>query len=663
LQVANRESRREGSFVGAGFGALLASLNFYFCHELFRIEYLDNFQSNEGILVTLAKFFASHPAAKWFPLWNIGLPVENTYDPVVPGLLAMLTSVTSLSPPLALHVLYGAFFCLIPVAWFWLIWRWGVSAPCAFAAGLLYSLLSPSLFTLHDLGYIVVSRRLIDVIFYGDIAHMVATGFLPLALLAIERAARTGRTPYFLGAVLLSALTCLSDQFGITALSLCVVALLASLDAAEVRKGAIRVALIGAATYLCVCRILTPTLLGIIATNSQQLSGDYRFSKLTFVGWGIVLAGVAAIRFGTARAAFAIRFTTLMAWIFTSTYAIYFTLHIPILPVTERYDLEVDLSVTMLAAICIWQLPIRFRRVLLAAALVAAVPQAMKVRRTDQFLLKAVDVSQTVEYKGSQWIAQNLPGVRTLVGGAATYWFDYWTDNPQLSGGHDGLAPNFMQRIAVFTIFRGDNSGDRDALYSIFWMKAFGVGAIYVAGEHSTDKFHPFVHPAKFEGALAKLWQDGDTAIYASANRSRSLAHVIPVSAVVVKRPVHGLDIGPVAPYVDALDDAALPEAPLQWESSDRARIDAVVAPGQVVSVQVNYDRGWTASCGGKPLRVRPDALGMIVIQPAMAGFCQIALEFTGGGQRKFLRGVSFTTILGLCLWGVLSLRRRITGG
>ena len=321
-----------------------------------------------------------------------------------------------------------------------------------------------------------------DLAYYGDIAHLIATGFLPLALFAIERAARTGRTGYCLGAIFLSAVTVLSNQFGITSLSLCALAVLTSLDKSEVRKAAIRVALIGAATYLCVCRILTPTLLALISKNAQLLGGDYRFTKLTLVGWAVMLAGGAVIRFGTARAPFAVRFAALLAWIFTGTLAIFYVLHIPILPVTQRYHLEADVSLSILIAVLIWQLPVRLRQVVLAIALMAAIPQTIWTRRLDRPLLKAADIEKTVEYQGSRWIGQNLPGVRTMVGGDATFWFDYFTENPQLSGGHDGLAPNFMQRIAVYAIYTGENAGDRDAQYSIFWMKAFGTSAIYVAG-------------------------------------------------------------------------------------------------------------------------------------------------------------------------------------
>lgn len=637
---------------------MLAAFNFCLCRELFRTEYLDNFQSNEGILVTLAKFFAHHPGARWYPLWNIGLPVENTYDPVVPVLLALFSSVTSISLPLALHILCGLFFCLLPVAWFWLIWKWGAPAECAFAAGLLYSLISPSLVPIRGLPGLLEYRRLLDVAFYGDIAHMVAVGFLPLALFAMERAARTARTRYFLAAILFSALTGMSDHFGITALALSTLVLAASLDTAEIPKAALRIGAIGAATYLCVCRILTPTLLRIISKNSQLLGKDYRFSKLTLAGWAIVLAGAAAIRFLTARRSFIVRFACLMAWTFCAIYAVYFGLNIPVLPVTERYDMEVDLAVSILAAIGAWQLPVRFRRALLVLALAAAVPQAIAIRRNGLTYLKPADLAHSAAFQGSRWIAANLPGVRIMAGGDPTSWFDYWTDNPQLSGGHDGLAPNFMQQVAVFTVYTDQNAGDRAAFYSIFWMKAFGVGAIYVPGPDCTDKIHPYTHPRKFDGVLPVLWKYGDAAIYDSTVRSRSLAHLIPASAVVAKRPMHGLDTAPAEAYVQALDNLSPSPPAIRWESPDRIEIEANFAPAQVLSVQATFDRGWKASSQGHRLTVRPDGLGMIVIEPRRPGPAEITLEFTGGPERNLLLCISLATILGLLLVGAVSLAR-----
>jgi hypothetical protein len=443
----------------------------------------------------------------------------------------------------------------------------------------------------------------------------------------------------------------LSDELGITALCLCTLVLVASLDPPEIRKGAVRAALIGACTYLCVCRIQTPVVFAIVSQNAQVLGADYRFSKLTFAGWAIVLAGAAAVRFAVRRAGFVTRFTALMAWTFSSIYAIYYTLAIPVLPLTHRYDLEMDLGLTALGAICIWQLPDRFRRAAVAVILLAAVPQAVRIRLHQRRLLLPANVEQTVEHRAAKWISQNLPDTRVLVGGDATYWFSYWTENPQMSGGHEGLAPNIVQQFVTYAVY------DQDAAIATFWMKAFGAGAIYVPGPLSPDKTHPFVRPAKFTGVLRELWREDDTAIYATGTRSASLAHVIPATAVATKRPVNGLDIGAAEAYIRALDDVSLPDASLRWMSPDNARIDAVTAAGQVVSVQVTYDRGWTARSAGKQLAVRRDALGMMVVEPLTAGPCRIDLEFTGGWQRQVLLALSVSMTLGLCLCWVLGLR------
>jgi hypothetical protein len=100
-----------------------------------------------------------------------------------------------------------------------------------------------------------------------------------------------------------------------------------------------------------------------------------------------------------------------------------------------------------------------------------------------------------------------------------------------------------MQRVAVFTIYTGMNAGDKDAEDSIFWLKAYGeIRRFTCPGRHSREHYHPIVHPRKFDGILPVLWHDEDDTIFGVPQRSRSLAHVIPREAVVVRQPIHGLD-------------------------------------------------------------------------------------------------------------------------
>jgi hypothetical protein len=646
----------------AGPAIVLAALNLYFCNGLFRTEFFDNLQSNEGALASLGRFFARHPGAHWFPLWNIGLPVENTYSPLVPAAVALVSACAGISAALALHIVAGLFFCLVPLTWFWAAWKWGVQPSCALAGGLLYSLVSPTslLFPVFstDLPVRGDSRRMMDVVYYGDIAHTVAMALVPLALVALERALRTGRPRAYLAAVALCGMTVLSNAFGLSTLVLGSIALLASLEPRDFRRAGGRLALAGAATYLCVCPLVTPRLLALTSRNSQMVGGDFRFSVLTPLGCAILLGGLAATRAAARRASFAVRFLLGFTWLFGGVPLLYYTLHITTLPQVLRYHVEIDMGICLLAAMTAGRLPPLPRRALAAAALVLAIPLAIHVRRFDRGLLKPIDILQTTEYRTSRWIDRNLPGARTMVSGDVEFWFNVFSDNPQLSAGHEPFAPNFMQRVAVYTIYTGTNAGARDAAYSIFWLKAFGAAAIHVPGPGSTEHYHPFAHPRKFEGVLPKLWQEGDDAIYEVPLRSRSLAHVIPASAVVSRQPVHGLDTAPAEAYVRALDDPALPEASLQWLSTDRARIAAELAAGQDISVQICYDPGWEARLGGREQKLRADGLGMIVIEPDRTGHLDFDLEFTGGLERRLCRAASLATIAGLLLWALSSARR-----
>jgi hypothetical protein len=150
------------------------------------------------------------------------------------------------------------------------------------------------------------------------------------------------------------------------------------------------------------------------------------------------------------------------------------------------------------------------------------------------------------------------------------------------------------------------------------------------------------------------LWREGDDSIYRVPLRSTSLAHVIPASAMVRRQPLHGVDIGPMRAYVAALDDTSLPGAALTWVNPERGRISTTVAPGQVVSLQINYDPGWHASVQGRPWRVRRDQIGLTIVEPDRPGKCDIDIEFNGGTEREICRMVSLAVLValaGMLVW------------
>jgi hypothetical protein len=127
-----------------------------------------------------------------------------------------------------------------------------------------------------------------------------------------------------------------------------------------------------------------------------------------------------------------------------------------------------------------------------------------------------------------------------------------------------------------------------------------------------------------------------------------------------MRQPIHGLDTADVARFVAALDDPALPPAELTWRSPGEAGISAVLHPGQVVSVQSTYDKGWIATANGRAAEVSRDGIGLSVIHADCDGPCTIDFIFDGGLERKICRGASWTVTAGILIASLFVLTRRI---
>ena len=229
-----------------------------------------------------------------------------------------------------------------------------------------------------------------------------------------------------------------------------------------------------------------------------------------------------------------------------------------------------------------------------------------------------------------------------MVSDEAGTWFNVFSDNPQLGSGHDPFSPNFMIQIATYGIYWIE-----EAEHTVPWLKAYGCHAITVPGPHSRMVYKPFRNPRKFEGVLPLLWHQEDDSIYGVPQRSTSLAHVIPESAVVERKPVNGLDTADVNRFVAALDDPALPLADLK-----ETRISSTVMPGQVVAVQITYDPGWVASSQGRAVPITRDGLGLMTLHPMCSGPCEIGLVFEGGLERMICRILSWLVMLGVVVLG-----------
>jgi hypothetical protein len=621
----------------------LFALNAMICWRLFRTEYLDNLGSNEGTFITFGKFVLDRwPHIGWFPQFNVGMPFENTYLPLTAFLVALGAFVSRYSPAHVFHFLSALAFSLAPVFWFLLARKVSGRIAPSFGATLLWSLYSLAFpirrFLEKDAEPLWGSRRLTNIVYFGETPHNLALCLLPLALLALAAYLDNVSRRKFALAVLASAAVMLTNAFGLVVLAISS----AMFVFARTKLRFIHLvstAAILLTAYLLICRFLPPSLIQLMRINSPTVDGDFRLTPQTRLLAAVFVAALVAIAALTRRLTDPmLRFAIVFSACFGGIAVIWYWKHLGFVPQPHRYDLEMELGFTLTIA---FALDAVFRRLPRSTAVVfvaLCVPAVGWLAVQDYWfgrhLIHPLKMNQSPPFEQAQWIDTHLPGQRVLIPEYGP-WFNLFSNNPQLSAGHEPTAPNWMQRVAIFIIYAGPGAGDPGGQAAVFWLKAFGCGALVTQGPASANPQSPVTNPKRFDALLPVLKRNPSYSIYRVPQQSTSLAHVIPAAAVVTRRPIHGMDLDPARAYVSALEDPSLPIASLTWKNPGQARISASITSGQVVSLQETYDPGWRAQVDGRPVNIHPDQLGMIVIEPNCTGDCSVDVEFTGGTERR----------------------------
>ncbi len=653
----------------ACYVGLLVALNCYFAGNLFLAEFTNNMRTNAGSFMAISRFIELHwPHLGWFPWWFNGEPFENSYTPMLHMVDAAFAWITGFSTPRAFNFVTGFFFVLGPVFLFYFAWRISGYLETSFLAALLYSLFSPAaMFPLFrgDVG-LWDPWRLRVLVYYGEGPHTTVLSALPLALLAVYLALTTRKHLWCAVTTLALAFVTLVNAFGAVDLLVGCCCLILALPKREMLRASMLTLAMGIAAYLLASPFLTPTLLRTIAQDSQYVGGVVKTGTILSTQL-LILPGLVFLYFAIRRVDdYLIRFSALFAYVFFEIVALYAIGNVSALPQPHRYSLEMELGLSLIAVFALRRVVIRWPAVAKAAGigfvLIAGYHQTVSYRRYAREIVKKIDVTQTIDYKVAHWFETNMPDQRAFVTAQAGTWLNVFADTPQMHTGHDPFNPNFwVEEAATYAILSDANAGSRGAENSILWLKAYGCHAIYVPGPMSRLDSKPFDHPRKFDGVLPVLWHEEDDTIYSVPERTKSLAHVVPESAIVKRQPIHGLDTEEVAQYVAALDDPALPGDVMTWPDPNRGHIDTTLHPGQVLSIQSTYDKGWIATANGKPARVTRDAIGLSVVHPDCDGACSIDFIFDGGFERKLCRVLSGLTFAAGLVGAVVAIRRRKT--
>lgn len=613
----------------------------------------------------MARLAASWWRPTWWPYWAGGEPLPYTYNPLIPALIAGLVHGLHWSPALALNRLTAAIYCLGPLTFYLLSWRLSARAGYSFAAALAWSLLSPAQLVMPDAALhwtaLWAPTRVQVAFVWDDLPHLTSLALLPLAVWGLERALRHGRMLDYVIAILAMAGMMLSNMFGFVLAALVVITVPLALEPGWRPALLLRAMLTAGLTYAIVSPWLPPSLLLTIRTNETR-NREGGWSPQALLALAIVVAVMWSVRKLSAR--YAAKWGTRWMWlagaplILIPALAQYSGWHF--LPQPNRYKIEAGLAIAWMAVFAlvpvVKRVPRTIGMVLLAVLLVLAAKQTLAFTASADDAMAPADVKRSIEYRSARWVAENLPGQRVMMGGSLGSFLNTFDDVEQLSAQPYTTGPNWDQWIAMYTIYRGQNAGARDAEYSLLWLRAFGAQAIAVPGPRSPEFWKPFNNPEKFEDVLPVLWREDDTTIYRIPEASPSLAHVLRPEQTVHHHPIHGLDVDELRTFDTALDSS--PAAQVTRDDVNHVRIRATIHPGEVVSTQITYDAGWNAVVGHGSRPIRADGIGLMVIDPGCVGDCEIDLHYDGGLEVRCCQ-IASASSLGLLAAIGLGRRRR----
>jgi len=634
---------------------IIVWLNGYICRQAFFIEYTGKMNSMHGFWIAIAKLAGDHwYKPSWWPYWYNGMPFEYTYAPLVPGLTAAISRLSGFSAARAFLMVSAGVYCLSPAALFLMARQLTRRTGWSFIAAIVYSFSAASELLLPDanfsLSHLRDARRLYLSFVWDEVPHQLGLALVCVAILFLARAMEDHRFRSYLRAGLCISLALLSSAFGATALLLLAACLLATCEGEVKRRNLSFVLLCGLMAYLAMCPYLPPSLILTIRSDAKVFP-LMAWTAASF--W--TLAGVAGGGFllwlvSRQWRPWYLRCFFLFAYLAFAIPALdkKYTLHF--LPEAGRYTIELELALVLLLvfgiALLVDRLPKAARIVLAIALLGPLYQQVASQRRFSRNVIAPADITKTIEYQIARWIEPNLPGWRVSAPGSVWPWLNTFSKVRQFSGGSFPTAPNVVQLRADWEL-----PGDvHETAIPVLWYKAYGVDAVIEPGPDSPEFWQPHEHGHQFDAALPVIWEQSDTRIYAVPRPVRSLAHVIPRSAVVSRAPTGTADNEEVKTYVAALEAPAAPIPAFLWLDDNRARVHASVAAGQVISVQVTYHPGWKATAGNAAVPLSKDGLGQMILSPGHAGEYDITLSYDGGWEAWLCRAVSAIVIFGTAL-------------
>ncbi len=601
-----------------------------------------HFQSNELAFPSLAKYvWEWRHDPFWFSWWDIGMPLENAYLPLIPWLIAALHGITGVDYVRTYHAVLGIAYFLGTAGVYVLAKHLSRSSIAAGVAAAVYSFVSISAIIFpeirDDLGSVLYSRRLHTIVFYGEGPHNVTVAILPFAILAAIRLLEARTRKRILCWLVLTMMMILTNPFGAAALVLALIALVFANPAHNGRALGTRTAVYFLLPGILLTAFVPAGAFETMLLRSQTSGGDFRFGQSWIGKAAMITALLGALHFLLRRRSPETRFMVSFLFLILSAPGAWFWFQLVMVPQPKRYHLEVELAVALVIAAGLGRaFELRPKvQTLVAILAITLLPIGFAVNR--QFshqLLISPEFTLSENYAVLEWVRNHIPpDSRVMAGGELGFALNLFVSNPQISSGHEPSSPNSVQPMAIYTIYSGENAGSRDAEISVSWLRALGATHLIMQKRPACPAcIQPFRNPVKFEGVLEKVYENSIWRIYATGAKGYSDIRIAAQASMVPKRPLHGLDVDSLRVLIDSIDSDRS-RMNIQRLSPGHLRIKGTFHDKEVVQFVTTYSSGWRATLAGtgQTLPMQRDGLDLMYFVPPAGVPCEIALTYHGG--------------------------------
>jgi hypothetical protein len=640
--------------------ALLFLLASWFLGPYYTHKYTDQWPSIESTFISEARVLAAHwPHPQWQPLWYSGTRFDYIYPPALVYGTALISKLSGWWTVKSYHFYTTFFYCLGIAGVYLLVRVGGRSRAAGWFAALAAGLMSPSLLFMKDMRIDSgpwAPVRFTALIRYGEGPHITAFCLLPIALAFTWRALERKRPRWLAVAGILCAAVVSNNFYGATSLALFYPLLVWSFFVTRGKREMFFPALaIPVLAYGLTACWLTPSYLRITVHNMQYVSDPGN-------AWSFGVAVVAA-------AVFAVGSYKLAAMRPERTWAVFvagalglFSLNVlgnyyvnfRVFGEPGRLVPELDLAIilgAMLVLEWLWQRRGPWLKLVAAVVLMVAFATSWHyIKRARHFVQPWPNYQSRVEYRITDWLWNNMPNARVLPSGTVRFWFDAWHDLAEMGGGSEQGLLNPLVANANNEIEGGSKPEP-----SFLWLKALGVDALYLAHPNSEEPYKDGVNPERFL-SLPVLYDDGKgNTLYGTERRYAPRVRVVDTAKLAAATtPTTNDDLPSLRGYVEAVEHGPDSPATLERDGMDAMVAHAKIDAGQSLLVQETWDPAWHAWADGKPLPVRKDAMGFMVVDPP-AGDRTVRLAFVMPLENRVGWGLTGLTLIALA---VLAIRR-----